>query len=288
MLLLIYIFAMSNPYLIQGPALISFSGGRTSAYMLHEILRAYGGTLPGNVKVAFANTGKEREETLRFVHECGSRWGVHVHWLEYRPGAPGFEEIGYNSAARTGEPFLGYLAKEKANYLPSPVQRSCTQFLKVRVLEGFSKSLGWSTWLNVIGLRHDEGHRVLKMLARNDSGKEKAVSVAPLSKAKVTRRHVMEFWAKQPFDLNLRPFESNCDLCFMKGSRLLAATIREHPGIERWWIDLEQMAGRQFVSDRSYAQLSRSVYAQGDLFGGFLADGEEEHDVECGLLCAAE
>lgn len=72
-------------YLIKGPALISFSGGRTSAYMLHEILKAHGGTLPNDVVVAFANTGKEREETLRFVHECASRWGVYVHWVEWRP-----------------------------------------------------------------------------------------------------------------------------------------------------------------------------------------------------------
>ncbi len=60
-----------NPYLITGPALISFSGGRTSAYMLWQILAAHGGQLPDDVHICFANTGKEREETLRFVHECG-------------------------------------------------------------------------------------------------------------------------------------------------------------------------------------------------------------------------
>ena len=51
---------MADPYLITGPALISFSGGRTSAYMLKMILDAHGGTLPDDVHVCFANTGKER------------------------------------------------------------------------------------------------------------------------------------------------------------------------------------------------------------------------------------
>ena len=50
---------MSSPYLIKEQAIISFSGGRTSAFMLWKILEAHGGTLPDNLKVVFANTGKE-------------------------------------------------------------------------------------------------------------------------------------------------------------------------------------------------------------------------------------
>lgn len=72
----------TSPFYITGPALISFSGGRTSAYMLFMILCAHGGVLPDDVYVVFANTGKEREETLRFVHEVEVRWGVRVWWIE--------------------------------------------------------------------------------------------------------------------------------------------------------------------------------------------------------------
>jgi len=38
-----------NPYLIEAPALISFSGGRTSACMLKQIIDAYGGQLPADI-----------------------------------------------------------------------------------------------------------------------------------------------------------------------------------------------------------------------------------------------
>ena len=116
-----------NPYLLQGPAMISFSGGRTSAYMLHQILRAHGGTLPADVHVNFANTGKEREETLRFVHECGSRWGVHINWIEYRDNDAGFDLVGYNSASREGEPFQALIDKKKR--LPNWQERWCTALL---------------------------------------------------------------------------------------------------------------------------------------------------------------
>lgn len=82
--------------------------------MLWKVFDAHGRKLPENVFVTFANTGKEREETLRFVHECGSRLGVKIHWLEYKrrernaPREAGFTELRYNSASRNGEPFAGY------------------------------------------------------------------------------------------------------------------------------------------------------------------------------------
>lgn len=86
---------MTSPYLIEGPALISFSGGRTSGYMLWHILDAHGGALPADVHVCFANTGKEREETLRFVHDCETHWGVRIHWLEWRrPNVPKRTRLG--------------------------------------------------------------------------------------------------------------------------------------------------------------------------------------------------
>ena len=56
-------------YKIPTPACISFSGGRTSGFMLKQILNTYGGELPDDIKVCFANTGKEMPETLDFVHE---------------------------------------------------------------------------------------------------------------------------------------------------------------------------------------------------------------------------
>lgn len=58
---------------IDGPAVISFSGGRTSGLMLRRCLDA---GLQPDVHVLFANTGKERPETLDFVRDCGLNWGV--------------------------------------------------------------------------------------------------------------------------------------------------------------------------------------------------------------------
>ncbi len=273
---------MSNPYLIQGPALISFSGGRTSAFMLHEIIAAHGGTLPDDVHVTFANTGKEREETLRFVHECGSRWGVPIRWLER--GADGeMVEVGYNSASRNGEPFSALVAKK--GYLPNAVARFCTVELKIRVMRDFGRLQGWARWHNVIGLRYDELLRVFKAKERSDSGKEAWRNLMPLADAKVTVRDVGAFWSAQSFDLGLRHYEGNCDLCFLKGRGKLKTIMRERPGAADWWIAEERSRTATFVTEYRYADLAREVAEQPHLFDEI---DDQEHDVECGLLCAPD
>ena len=71
------------------PRIIHFSGGRTSAYLLFHTIEAYGGSIPSHIRVAYCNTGKEREETLSFIQRCSDEWNVEVTWLEYdfRPDA---------------------------------------------------------------------------------------------------------------------------------------------------------------------------------------------------------
>jgi 3'-phosphoadenosine 5'-phosphosulfate sulfotransferase (PAPS reductase)/FAD synthetase len=287
-----------NPYHIEGPALISFSGGRTSAYMLWHILEAHGGTLPDDVHVCFANTGKEREETLRFVHECATRWGVWVRWLEFRdrrvslPITERFAEVGYNSASRAGEPFAALIASK--GYTPNAVMRWCTQELKVRVLKWFMQSLSYSNWINIVGLRYDEPTRVARSRRPN---KECWTNALPLADAKVTNRAVRAWWARQPFDLQLLPFEGNCDACFLKARPKLWEVERTKPGTLQWWADQEaeldrradvKCASNRFVTEYSYAELIRDVRRQPDMFAGGLFDNDPDMDAECGLWCAGE
>lgn len=270
---------MSDPYLIGGPALISFSGGRTSAYMLHQIVKAHGGALPDDVVVAFANTGKEREETLRFVHECGSRWGVRIRWVERRAGKPGFEEVEFNSASREGEPFETLIAKKKR--LPNWQQRWCTAMLKVDPMQALmlSRGLEPGTYSEAIGLRADERVRVERAMERRERSGRRLLW--PLARAGVTKADVMGFWSAQPFDLGLRPHEGNCDLCMLKGRGIKKALIRDRPGVADWWREQEERLGQQFDRRDSVAGLMEE--ARADLFAAPI-DGDE-YDVECGDAC---
>ena len=77
-----------NPYRVPRPAVISFSGGRTSGFLLKHVVDAYDGRLPASISVVFANTGLERPETLDFVDRCAVAWSVPVHWVQYDWDAP--------------------------------------------------------------------------------------------------------------------------------------------------------------------------------------------------------
>lgn len=284
---------------IPGRALVSFSGGRTSAYMLWRILHAHGGALPPDFVVAFANTGREREETLRFVHECGARWGVRIHWLEMRDGRPGFAEVGYNSASRNGEPFSALIAKRR--YLPNAVTRFCTSELKIRVIRDFCRSLGWERWTNVVGLRADEPNRVRRAEAANEANRERWTTAVPLSAAGVTARDVLRFWlgpkmrmgdaTPQGFDLGLHGIEGNCALCFLKGRRALEARIRS--GVSPAWEVAQEASvsasskpsGARFVTEFSFSELQRAVARQPDFLAALDA---YEFDAECGLTCVGD
>ena len=66
---------MRDPFKIDGPTCLSFSGGRTSAFMLRMVLLHNSAEdLARWLVVCFANTGKEEEATLRFVRACSERW----------------------------------------------------------------------------------------------------------------------------------------------------------------------------------------------------------------------
>jgi 3'-phosphoadenosine 5'-phosphosulfate sulfotransferase (PAPS reductase)/FAD synthetase len=98
--------------------------------MLWRVLQSHGGKLPNEAIVCFANTGKEEEETLKFVRECGRQWHVPITWVEYRNDDKDYEIVDYETASRNGEPFEAIIRKRQ--YLPNPVTRFCTVELKIR------------------------------------------------------------------------------------------------------------------------------------------------------------
>lgn len=242
---------MISPYRSEENTMISFSGGRTSGYMLYRVLQEYNFSLPDNIKVCFANTGKEMPETLDFVKACADQWKVDIVWLERFAELAGEEVktkysyttkvVNYETASRNGEPFRSLILSRQ--YMPNPIARYCTQDLKIRAIREYAESLGWQTpFVSFLGIRADEERRAVKLNGRVESGQECHL---PLWKDGITRSEIAAFWKAQPFDLRLSNNNGttdwgNCDLCFLKGLNKKLSIIRERPDLADWWIQLEE------------------------------------------------
>lgn len=276
---------MSDPFKIDGPAMISFSGGRTSGYMLRRCLDA--GIGP-DVHVLFANTGKERPETLDFVRDCGERWGVRIHWLEYNgvndAGRATYAEVDHATARRLGQPFEALIELQG---LPNPIARFCTQALKIRPMSAWMHNVGgYEHWTNVVGIRADEPRRVANLRQPSRERYERAM---PLADAGVTELDVIAFWKAQPFDLRLRSYEGNCDLCFLKGKGKRIRIMAERPDLAAWWIAQESRPAQagyavsaRFRADTApYAKLAEFARRQMSLPVVTDRDGEDLGDCAC-------
>lgn len=271
-----------NPFRLDGPAVIAFSGGRTSGLMLYRIIEAHGGALPSDILPVFCNTGKEHDRTLDFVRDCGERWGVRIRWIEWRGAEEPrdrWREVDHATASRNGEPFAAVIARK--GYLPNPVARFCTVEMKIHATHRFLRGIGWENgYTKAIGLRYDEPHRVARSRGREQAGGDPWSLALPLYDAGLTVRDVVAFWRAQPFDLQL-PLapdgttpQGNCDLCFLKSAGKIASVIAAEPQRAIWWAEQEARMGATFRNDRpSYAAMMQQTT--------LVFDGDDNLDCAC-------
>lgn len=261
-----------DPFHVEGDACVSFSGGRTSGYMLWRMLQSAGGAFPPNVHVIFANTGKEREETLEFVRDVQLHWNAPIRWVEWvapdrdsettQTANGWFREVTFETASRNGEPFEALIDWKQA--IPNRKMRFCTEFLKVWTMRSFMQAQDYQHWTCCVGLRADEPGRVAKFRSREQPEFED--TLLPLYDAGVGVRQVLEFWKQQPFDLQLTPDDSNCDACFLKGARLRYHVFRREPWRADWWLRQEGRTGNYWINPEggrpSYTQLQQLAVLQ--------------------------
>lgn len=216
--------------------LISFSGGRTSAFMCWFMLNSWKERDKYEMVVVFANTGKERQETLDFVRSCDRYFGFKTVWVEAVINSISGEGtthriVDFNTADRVGNPFEFMIAKYG---MPNQNAPHCSRELKKRPIKSYARSIRWFDYQTALGIRTDEPKR-LNWIAKK---KEKFIYFAELMK--VTKSDVNLFWSKQPFDLKIKSYEGNCDLCWKKGLRKLMTITKDKPELAEWWREMDK------------------------------------------------
>jgi hypothetical protein len=212
---------------------VLFSGGRTSAFLSKYIKE---NPKYKNVLFLYANTGKEREETLEFVNKCDKEFVLDVVWLEAkvheekRKGTT-YTITNFKDVKRNGEPFEEMLSKYP---LPNNMASNCTRELKQRPIDAYLREL-YSDFniIRVVGIRADESHR-----KSNNAIKEQIIY--PLcDELIVDSKFIRNWWDNQSFDLQLKDYEGNCDLCFKKSLKKRLTIIKENPNVADWWQEME-------------------------------------------------
>lgn len=214
-----------------------------------------------DARVVFCNTGREMPETLDFVRDVGLHFDIPIDWVEYTPEKPLYRVVNYDTASRDGEPFEALIRKRK--YLPNQSARFCTSELKIKPAKRFLKAIGYKRWANYVGIRADESHRA------KQPKNEPWHNVFPLIESQISRHDVVQFWRDQPFDLRLPSIDGktpmgNCDGCFLKSERFIAALAREMPDRAAWWERMEQQVGGSWSKRYTRQGTREFVAAQGD------------------------
>jgi hypothetical protein len=226
--------------------LISFSGGRTSAYMTWWMLNEFKDRENYEIKIVFANTGKEQEGTLQFVNECAIRWGIEIVWVEAvhldenrkpfsgKGWSVRHKVVDFTTASRKGEPF-----EEMISILgiPSTNAPFCSPQLKKSAIESYLKSIGWDDFYKAIGIRVDEIDRI------NENFRANKIIYPLVNPNPTLKRDVILWWQKQPFDLKIDSDLGNCDGCWKKDMKRLIRISKKTPEVFDWWQDMTDKYG---------------------------------------------
>lgn len=214
---------------------VSFSGGRTSAYLVYLMERARR-EFGWSVKYIFCDTGVEHPATYAFIRNIVKFWDLHDLIIlravvnpvlgqgnTYQVFEP--KDLMDSVAMPPFEPFLSMMKKYST---PTAMGAYCSERMKKDVTERYCKEHfgknGYVTWL---GIRGDEPHR----LKRKDGIKYLADLVPTIEKS-----DILEWWRHQPFDLQIEEQEGNCLFCVKKSTAKIALAAKQNPNFLQMWL----------------------------------------------------
>jgi 3'-phosphoadenosine 5'-phosphosulfate sulfotransferase (PAPS reductase)/FAD synthetase len=262
---------------------ISFSGGKTSAYMAKRLMDEYRGKL--NIIVLFSNTGQEHPETLDFVERCDKAWNLGVIWLEAithhgERKACTYKVVDHASACRDGSIFEEVIKKYG---LPNRSYLHCTRELKTNPMHLYIKErFGINNYHTAIGIRADE-------ITRVNEHYKKLKYWYPLLDWDIREEDILKFWEQQPFKLNIPQHYGNCTWCWKKTLSKHLALIEEIPEIYDIPRGLQKYTSVNVKPGQENRVMFREKRSVEDLFKIHAAGGrhifEDEYFNDCAESC---
>lgn len=202
-----------------GKQIISFSGGRTSAYLCY-LLKQTG----VDVDVIFMDTGAEHPKTYDFVRKCNEYFGLSITCLRtvvnpIKGKGVTYKVVPVEDIQQDLEPYFDMCKKYSTPYTHGAF---CTKTMKTvpfqKYCDGKYGKGSYNVWL---GIRADEPKRLPK---------EKKVGYSYLADiSEFEKQDIIDFWREMPFDLEITEFLGNCVFCVKKGNNKLAIAAKDEP-----------------------------------------------------------
>jgi hypothetical protein len=201
---------------------VSFSGGRTSAYLTIKAIQKFG----GDVDIVYMDTGAEHPGTYdfikRFAKYIKTMYRNDIVFLRTDFSTPlgegnDYFNVGVNGIGPDIKPFSEMIRKYGVPYIGGMF---CTDRMKLVPFtkycnENYGKG-NYETWL---GIRADEPNRL-----RPKKGIRYLAEISDFEK-----EDVIDYWSKMPFDLDIPEQLGNCVFCPKKSNLKLAAAQRDEP-----------------------------------------------------------
>jgi len=198
---------------------VSFSGGRTSAYLCKVMIGKFG---RDNVDFIFMDTGAEHPKTYEFIRKVNDEFRLNLVCLRgdfSRPlgGGVYYNIVDINEIKQDLKPFKEMTSKYGVPYTGGMF---CTDRMKLKPFKKYCDDTygkkNYETWL---GIRADEPRRL---------------TPKPFIKymAEITdfdKQDVLNYWSKMHFDLGIDEWLGNCVFCPKKSNLKLAAAQRDEP-----------------------------------------------------------
>lgn len=239
---------------------VSFSGGRTSAYMVYILNKR---RIKENLNMMFTyyDTGGEHPKTYEFIKRLVKEWDIPLICLksvvnEEMGVGTSWEIIDVNDL-KFDLTLVKKLMSKYGNFTKN--RPYCTDKMKTRVADKFKKQMFGNnqdvyTWL---GIRVDEPKRL--------KPKPNIKYLADISDFE--KQDIINWWAQQSFDLEIPEHLGNCVFCVKKNIKKLALVERDEPELFNQF--------NEVVNDsKSVRLMEADKYGIGHVYRGWLSPNQ--------------
>lgn len=251
---------------------VSFSGGRTSAYLVHlmEQRREREGL---NVEYIFMDTGAEHPKTYEFIKQCVEHFGIKLTVIKAKVtqtkgvgityGVFNVDDIGWDLSA------WAEIMQKHGN--PYVMGAFCTSKLKTEPHDKYCNDKygkgNYQTWL---GIRIDEKRRL--------KGRKNVSYMAEISQ--MDKDDVIGWWAEMPFDLGIDEWLGNCVFCLKKGNNKVAIAAKQEPELAALWSKMTTSESVRTKIDKYEVEIKAGAIYRGKLTINGVAKLYEEHTAD--------